>query len=56
MVEAVIVGSVEGRGPAAKAKIPSDRVINSPRKVAVLCFGGKLFSSDSETGTERGQQ
>lgn len=26
------------------------------RKVAVLCFGRKLLSSDSETGTERGQQ
>lgn len=51
-----MVRSAEGRGRAAKAKIPSDSEINGPRKVAVLCLGGKLFSSDSETGTERGQQ
>lgn len=43
--------STEGRGRGAKAEIISDSVINGPRRVAVLCF-----SSESDTGTWRGQQ
>lgn len=47
----VKVRSTEGRGRGAKAEIISDSVINGPRRVAVLCF-----SSESDTGTWRGQQ
>lgn len=50
-VLAVKVRSAEGRGRGVKAEIISDSVINGLGKVAVFCF-----SSDSDTGTWRGQQ
>lgn len=36
-------------------QIPSDSVINGQRKVAVLWFGGKLFSSNSKRGQQWGR-
>lgn len=47
----VIERSVEGWGRGAKAEIPTDRVINGRKKVAVLCFGG-----NSSPTVKRGQR
>lgn len=42
-----VIGRLKDGGRSAKAEIPSDSVISGLKKVAVLCFGGKLISSNS---------